>query len=202
MSNRAVILVDVQNEYFDGPLEIQYPPREQSLQKIHQVLDAAEANNIPVALVEHLYPEGAPVFAPNTTAQETHPEIQERMTENWAQFTKSYGSVFPGTGVQQWLEDNNVNTITLVGYMTNNCILATAADAEPKGINVEVISDATGAINLSNSAGTATAQQVHETLMALLNSNFAAVGTTKEWTKAVEEQEALPGGNLIESATH
>ena len=28
---RALIVVDVQQEYFDGPLQIQHPPREESL---------------------------------------------------------------------------------------------------------------------------------------------------------------------------
>ncbi|WP_018298194.1 isochorismatase family protein [Corynebacterium lubricantis] len=202
MSNprRAVIIVDVQNEYFEGPLEIQYPPREESLTKIHQVLDAAEAEGLPIALIEHEYPDGFPVFAPGTKAQESHPEIKERATANWATFTKSYSSVFPGTGVQDWLASHEVDTITLVGYMTNNCILATSVDAEPKGLQVEVLSDATGAINLGNAAGQAPAQQVHETLMTLLNSNFATVATTEAWASAVQAKEALPGSNLIESA--
>lgn len=41
------------------------------------------------------------------------------------------------------------------GPLAINCVLGTAADAEPRGIAVEVLSDATGAIPLSNSAGSA-----------------------------------------------
>jgi hypothetical protein len=41
---------------------------------------------------------------------------------------------------------------------------------------------------------------VHETIMALLNSNWAAVATTSAWTKAVKSEEALAGDNLVESA--
>ncbi len=77
--------------------------------------------------------------------------------------TKAYASVFAGTGLLDWLRDRAVDTLTLVGYMTNNCVLATAADAEQHGLAVEVLSDATGAINLANEAGSASAQQVHET---------------------------------------
>ena len=39
--NRALIVVDVQQEYFDGPLEIQYPPRDESLAQIVRAVDAA-----------------------------------------------------------------------------------------------------------------------------------------------------------------
>ena len=31
---RALVVIDVQNDYFDGPLEIQFPPRDQSLAQL------------------------------------------------------------------------------------------------------------------------------------------------------------------------
>ena len=197
---RAVIIVDVQNEYFNGPLEIQHPPREESLATILQVIDTAEQHDLPIALVEHQYPEGFPVFAPGSEGQRSHPEIESRVTGDWERITKSYSSIFPGTGVDEWLAANSIDTITLVGYMTNNCILATSVESESRGLNVEVLSDATGAVNLGNEAGRADARQVHETLMTLLNSNFAAVGTTGDWAAAVSAGAALPGSNLIVSA--
>ncbi|MDN6351270.1 MAG: isochorismatase family protein, partial [Yaniella sp.] len=51
--NRALVVTDVQNEYFDGPLEIQYPPRDKSLVNIVQAIDAAEQAGIPVVIVQH-----------------------------------------------------------------------------------------------------------------------------------------------------
>ena len=77
--------------------------------------------------------------------------------------------------------------------MTNNCVLASAAAAEPLGLSVEVLSDATGAIPLSNDAGAATAVQVHGTLMTLLNSNWAAVTTTDHWITSLQAGTALEG---------
>lgn len=62
------------------------------------------------------------------------------------------------------------------------------------------ISDASGAIHLSNEAGAVNAQQVHETLMVLLHSNFATVSTTSDWVNAVRAGEALPQGDLGSSA--
>ena len=84
--------------------------------------------------------------------------------------------------------------------MTNNCVLASAAAAEPLDLAVEVLSDATGAIPLANDAGSASAAHVHETLMTLLNSNWAAVTTTPNWIDSLETATALSGGNLVESA--
>src|SRR5699024_5760629 len=65
----------------------------------------------------------------------------------------------------------------------------------------EVLSDATGAIHLANEVGSADAQTVHTTLMALLNSNLATVATTHEWLGALAAQRPLPGSDLVSSAT-
>lgn len=56
--------------------------------------------------------------------------------------------------------------------MTDNCDLATVAEAE----------------------------SLQTTLMVLLQSNFAAVTTTSGWIAAVRSGAALPEHNLVESA--
>ena len=163
-------------------------------------MDLAEEHDLPVVVVQHEYPEGAPVFAVGSDGWALHPDVEARLDPSWRRATKQNGSVFAGTDVAGWLSDHDVDTITIVGFMTNNCDLATSADAEALELSVEVLSDATGAINLSNEAGSVSARQVHETLMVLLHSNFAAVATTADWTEAVKSGEALPASNLVVSA--
>ncbi|RZU31804.1 isochorismatase family protein [Blastococcus saxobsidens] len=197
---RALVVIDVQNDYFDGPLEIRYPPREDSLARIGSAMDVAAEHGLPVVVVRHELPEGAPVFAAGSAGQALHPDVEKRTTDAHKRVTKSRASVFAGTDVASWLADKQVDCITLVGYMTNNCVIGTAAAAEDLGIAVEVLSDATGAIDIVNDAGSASARQVHETLMALLNSNFAAVATTAAWTGAVEQGQVLAGSDLGTSA--
>ena len=84
--------------------------------------------------------------------------------------------------------------------MTNNCVIASAAEAETHGIAVEVLSDATGAISISNDAGEVDARTVHETLMAVLHSNFAAVASTQTWMSALTDARSLAKDNLPASA--
>ena len=199
---RALVIIDVQNDYFadGGPLEIQYPDRNESLANIIRTIDLAEKQGMPIAVVQHQYPAGAPVFAEGSEGWKLHPEISSRRTDSWKYLVKSYASVFAGTDFESWLRDNDVEAITLVGYMTNNCDLATAAAAEPLGFGVEVLSDASGAIHLANEAGQVGAQQLHETLMVLLHSNFASVATTTDWARAVEAGSELPKSDLGSSA--
>lgn len=197
---RALIVIDVQQEYFEGLLQIQHPPRDESLARVTEAMETAAQSDIPAVVVQHKAPAGFPVFAPESSTFELHPEVAERADNAAHRITKPFASIFAGTGLEEWLREREIDTITIVGYMTNNCVIGSAAAAEPLGFTVEVLSDATGAIDIANSAGSAPAKQVHETLMAVLNSSWAAVATTSAWTQAVQSETALAGDNLIESA--
>lgn len=84
--------------------------------------------------------------------------------------------------------------------MTDNCILASAVEGEGLELATEVLSDATGAIDIANDAGFAPAETVHRTIMTVLNSNLAAVATTDAWADAVRASTSLPKSDLGTSA--
>lgn len=50
---RALIVIDVQNEYFDGAPPITDPPPDVSLANIARATDAAADADIPVIVVQH-----------------------------------------------------------------------------------------------------------------------------------------------------
>ena len=199
-ARRALIVIDVQQEYFSGPVAVSFPPIDGSLARILDVLDAARRAAIPVVIVQHQKPEGAALFAIGSPGWALHPSIEARSDASWNRITKSYASCFDRTDLADWLRHNGVDTLTLVGYMTNNCVLATAAAAAPLGFDAEVLSDATGSIHFANEAGSVSARRLQETLLALLNSNFAAVATTEDWIAAVASGSALSKSNLLASA--
>lgn len=200
-SNRALIVVDVQNEYFDGVLQIQHPDRDETLANVVRAIDVANEQGLPVVLVQHELPEGAPVFAVGSHSWTVHPDVESRATDAWKRVTKDNSSVFAGTDVAEWLAGQGVDTISLVGYMTNNCDLATAVSAEELGLEAEILSDATGAIHLANEAGKVSAEQLHEVLMVLLHSSLAAVASTDAWISAATAGDPLQKSDLGTSAT-
>jgi nicotinamidase-related amidase len=102
---------------------------------IVRAVDAAAAAGIPIAAVQHSAGEGAPVFAPGTPEFELHPDIERRRTDTWKGVIKQYGSVYAGTDLADWLRGHDIDTVTLVGHMTNNCILASAVEAESLSLN-------------------------------------------------------------------
>lgn len=197
---RALIVIDVQQEYFEGLLPIQYPAREKSIARIREAINAAAHAGDPIVLVQHEMPASAPVFGLGSATFQNHPDIAAYEGKATKRISKQFGSIFAGTDLDAWLREQGIETITLVGYMTNNCILSSAADAEPRGFAVEVLSDATGAIDLANEAGSASARQVHDTLMVLLHSNWAAVTDTSTWIAALQAGETLDKSNLVTSA--
>lgn len=198
--HRALVVIDAQQEYFTGSLRIQHPPREESLARIVEAMDVAASSGLPVVLVQHESAAGAPVFAAGSPEQRLHPAVEEQASGDVTRLTKRYASVFDDTGFAEWCRARDVDTITLVGYMTNNCVLATAASAAPSGVSAEVLSDATGAIDIAHDGGAVSARDAHESLMVLLHSNFAAVATTAKWAGAVQAGEPLPKSNLVASA--
>lgn len=160
---RVLIVIDAQQQYSDGLLAIEHPPRDESIGKVVEALDAATRSDVPVVIVQHELPEGSPVFAAGSDGHRLHPEIERRADAASKRVSKRRASIFEGTGLLEWLRAEDVDTIALTGYMTNNCVVASAAAAEPLGFTVEVLADATGAIPLSDHAGSASAARVHET---------------------------------------
>lgn len=198
---RALVVVDVQLDYASGPLQIQHPPLEESVPQVVRALDAAAQARVPVVVVQHDSGEGAPVFDPTQPGFALHPDVEARRRDDWWSVTKRFGSVFAGTGLADRLREQGVDTVALVGFMTNNCILASAVEAEGLGFAVEVLRDATGAVHLANDAGAVDAETLHRTLMALLHSNFASVTDTAAWVASLDGGELASGSDLVSSAT-
>ncbi|KRB75894.1 isochorismatase [Nocardioides sp. Root190] len=197
---RALIVIDVQQEYFDGILQIQAPSREQSLANIAKAIEVATSQALPVVVVQHQTPKGAPVFAEGSHSWSLRPEVEELAQPTWKRVVKHKASVFADTDVASWLAEQQVDTITIVGYMTNNCDLGTVFGAEELGLSAEILSDATGAIDLANEAGKVSAEELHATLMVLLQSNLAGVASTEDWIAAVHSGTALTKSDLGTSA--
>lgn len=191
---RALLVIDVQNEYFTGNLRIAYPPTTISLKNIEIAMDAARAAGLPVIVVQHDMPDSAPVFAKGSPAWQLHPAVGNRPADH--RINKTMASAFAGTGLAEWLSANAIDTLTVVGYMTHNCDAATIFHASHAGLQVEVLSDATGSLPYENTAGKASAEEIHRVFCTVFHSNFAAVATTHDWIAAVHAGQALEQDNV------
>jgi nicotinamidase-related amidase len=194
---RALVVIDVQNEYFGGGLPIEYPPIDQTLPNVTKAMDAAAAAGVPVVVVQHSLPAGAPVFDKGTHGWQLHPEVARRPRDLHVE--KTMASVYSAPGFAEWLAREQIDTLAIAGYMTHNCDASTIYEAAHRGLKVEWLSDASGALPYENAAGRASAEEIHRVFGVVFHSNFAAVATTQAWIDALKDRTALPLDNVVMS---
>lgn len=195
---RALLVVDAQNEYVTGKLRVEFPPVGTSLGNIGAAMDAAAQAGIPIVVVQQTDPEPqAALFAQDSHSWHLHEAIAGRPADH--RISKSLPSAFAGTDLEEWLRTRNVDTLTVVGYMTHNCDHSSVNDAVHAGFAVEVLSDATGTIPLANSAGNATAEEIHRIFTVVMQSRFAAVLSTAQWTRELSTGGAARPTGILRS---
>lgn len=194
---RALIVIDVQNEYVSGRLRIEHPPVETSLARVGDAIDAARAAAIPVIVVQNNAPEGSPLFARGSEGWQLHPVVASRPHDH--RIEKTLPSAFAQTDLADWLARHEIDTLAVAGYMTHNCDASTIVDAVHRGLTCEFLVDATGAVPYANDAGVATAEEIHRVFSVVLHSRFAAVVSTQAWIEAARAQQPLARGNIFAS---
>jgi nicotinamidase-related amidase len=180
--NRAVLVIDVQNEFFSGKFPITYPPR--SLEKILMTMDNAHTRSVPVVLVQHTpLAKDAQTFIKGTPEWALHDEVAKRPHDLLLQ--KPLPGSFTNTNLEAWLKQRSIDTVAVCGYMTQMCCDTTARQAAHLGFSVEFLSDATGTLHISNYAGSIPAEQLHKAILVTQAMRFSKVLTTRQWVESI-----------------
>ncbi len=175
---RALLVIDVQEEYVSGKLPVTYPP--ESLENILLAIDMANANEIPVILVQHTsLASAAETFLKGTPGWELLQEVSGRPYDYLVE--KNLPGSFTGTDLESWLRGKNIDTITITGYMSQMCCDTTARQAFHRGFNVEFLSDAIGTLNMGNYAGEVTGEELHRAVLVTQAMRFSKVLDTEDW---------------------
>jgi nicotinamidase-related amidase/RimJ/RimL family protein N-acetyltransferase len=176
----VLLVIDVQNEYFTGKLPVTYPAK--SFEKIQMAMDHAHAARIPVVVIQHTNPAPeAATFKKGTDGWELHDEIKRRHADIIIE--KTLPGSFTATMLDTWLKENTISTITIAGYMTQMCCDTTARQAFHRGYTVNFLSDATGTLAITNSAGSVTDEELHRAILVTQAMRFSRVMPTSEWMK-------------------
>lgn len=179
---RALLVIDVQNEYFTGKLPVTYP--EDSFQNILKAINSANENKIPVILVQHSnLGKDAATFKIGTAEHNIHEKVLKKDFDRIIE--KNLPGSFTETELESYLNGNSIDTIVISGYMTQMCCDTTARQAMHLGFNVEFLSDATGTLNISNSAGKISAKELHKATLITQEMRFSKVMTTVEWIEKI-----------------
>lgn len=175
---RALLVIDVQNEYFTGALPITHPAGH--LDRILAVMDAAAGRKIPTVVVRHEVPQpDAPFFRKGSDGWELHPEVAGRPRD--VLVDKTLPGSFTNTPLEPWLRERGIDTLTIAGYMTHMCCDTTARQAVHRGFTVEFLSDATGTLPVSNTAGEVTAEELHRSILCAQQMFLSEVLPSSKW---------------------
>jgi nicotinamidase-related amidase len=177
-SRRALLVIDVQNEYFTGKLPVSYPAG--SLSHILSAMDAARLHNVPVVAIQHAAPQpDSSVFRKDSHEWQLHPDMAAR--EHDVLIHKSLPGSFTGTQLESWLREHDVATVVIAGCMTQMCCDTTARQALHLGFNVEFLSDATGTLDIENEAGKVSGEELHRAILVTQQMRFSEVLPTSDW---------------------
>ena len=174
----ALIIIDVQEEYFSGSLQIEYPPRDVSLARIGAAMDAATTTGTPVVVIRQNGPDA--LFTTGTALWELRPEVADRPRD--VLFDKELPGAFTGTDLGAWLTERNITHVTIAGYMTNVCCDTTARQALHLGLGVTFLHDATGVPAQPGVDGAPIAAEgLHHAALAPLAMIGIELATTQDW---------------------
>jgi nicotinamidase-related amidase len=180
----ALIVIDVQEEYFSGRLPIEFPPRESSLGLITTAIDQAAAASVPIVLVRHTGEPGEGSFQKDSPTWALRAEVAGRHHD--LLIDKRLPGSFTGTGLGQWLGERSIDHITIVGYMTNVCCDTTARQAIHRGLAVTLLHDAVGVPMMPDLDGNPVAAEVlHRAALAPLALMGVEMASTAQWVQGL-----------------
>jgi len=171
----AVIIIDIQNEYFnDGVISL--PNAESASQVAKELLAWARKKNLMIIHVQHQAAEaGSPVFVPDTWNTEIN--VNVKPLESEIIIKKAFPSCFQGTNLNEILEAKKIKTLLVCGFMTHVCVDSTVREAFHRGYDVIIDNNACATRDLPAVNGGIkdfiSHEVIHQSSLTALNDVFA-----------------------------
>lgn len=166
--DRAVlVIIDAQLEYVSGKLPLDGIGA--ALAEIAALLDLARSRAVPVIHIAHVAAPGRPLFDPAGPFTAFAPEAMPRDGE--AVVKKTLPNGFAGTDLADRLREAGRLELILAGFMTHNCIYATAMSALDHGYRNTTVAAATG----TRALGDVSAAEIQRAALAGLADRAAIV---------------------------
>jgi nicotinamidase-related amidase len=179
MSDTALLIIDVQNDYFPGGA-MELEGAEAAGAKAGAALAAFRARKLPVFHVRHLSVRpGATFFLPGTKGAEIHASVAPAAGEPVIE--KNFPNSFRATDLKQRLDEAGVRNLVVAGMMTQMCVDSSVRQAADLGFKVTLLADACATRAQSFGGERVPAAQVQAAFLAALNGLFAKVQPTGEF---------------------
>lgn len=174
-SETALIVVDVQESFRHRPYY-----REEGLsafiERQQALIDGAKAAGIPVVQIFHVEQSGA--FSEASGLVKTLAPLK---IEPDAVFRKRRHSALVGSGLEDWLTENNIRRIIVSGIRTEQCCETTARHASDLGYGVDYVGEATLTFPMTDASGREwSAAEIRARTELVLADRFARIATVEE----------------------
>lgn len=163
----ALLVIDVQDFYFPGGRSELVEPEKAAEKAAVAIREAREAGN-PVIFIQHKSASGM--------------EINKLITPRPGEqiFVKEEINSFMGTGLKEYLDSLQVDTLVICGMQTQMCVEAAVRAAHDYGYSVILLHDACATRNLKFGDREVEAADVHASTLATLKS-YGTVISVAEW---------------------
>src|SRR5262245_30609785 len=178
MADSALIIVDIQNDYFPGGA-MELEGAEAAGAKAAAAIGKFRKQGLPILHVRHLSVRpGATFFLPGTRGAEIHSSVKPAGGETVIE--KNFPNSFRNTELEKHLKDSGIKNLVVAGMMTHMCVDATVRHAADLGYKVTLIGDACATRAQSYGGESVPARQVHAAFLAALNGFYAKVVSSND----------------------
>jgi nicotinamidase-related amidase len=182
MGKPALLVIDVQKGLDDPSWGKRNNPEAES--NIAFLLSRWRKQKLPIIHIRHcsVMPNSPlrPGLPGNAYKEEAQPLPGEK------QFSKSVNSAFIGTGLEQYLHEQDISSLVIVGLTTDHCVSTSVRMAGNLGFDVTLVSDATATFDRKGYDGARySADDIHKINLASLNGEFCTVRSTEHVLKEI-----------------
>ena len=175
MSKKALIVVDLQNDFCPGGA-LGVPEGDQIIPTVNKLVDEYARNHDLIVYTKDFHPADhvsfkvnnpdglwPPHCVQNTKGVDFHPELQVSGSTFYKAFTTDQDS-YSGFGghvraeveaqsLADYLKEQNVDEVTVVGLALDYCVKSTAIDAHNLGFRTTVLLEGTRPVNVAPDDG-------------------------------------------------
>jgi nicotinamidase-related amidase len=174
----ALLLVDIQREYFPGGAMPLDSPVEAAVQA-RKLLAHFRENHLLAVFIQHVsLSSEATSFVPSSPGVSLYTSIRPLPGE--AVIRKHHPNSFRETNLLELLRTDEVARLVICGMMTHMCIDATVRAACDHGFECIVAADACATRDLAFAGETVPSAMVQRAFLAALDGTYAEVTTTGE----------------------
>lgn len=181
MTQTALLIIDIQNDYFPSfaGSKMPLPGMDTASEKAASLLSVARDSGTKVFHVKHVMTsDAAPFFHPGTTGTEIHDSVAPDATE--AVIEKARPNSFVGTDLEEKLRSAQVEHVVVCSAMSQMSVDATVRAAVDLGFKVTLAHDACAAANVVHDGISVPFGMVQAAIMVPLAASYADVELTSE----------------------